>query len=285
MSVRSRYPRLQPCDLGNPHRYVCTVLVRVCTGPSYGYRRGYNHVVPQKNPTGWPSEAELVAAHKRAEAIVDAMHAGEDPAPLRHPLAGPFFRYSRHDPPFALQFARSPNGKLICTGLLIGWQIDAIGDASKVPAEKRTELTARALRRIKLPEVLKNLEPLSKDEEAGGPRSRKRSSVKEFDDVTPLPNWLDQNVPIRHPGPKGHTDEHYKMVVELYRTALIAEPKAPMKWLAKQLGKSEMTAYRWLDEAAERGFLPKRQKVARSPRLPTNKPRQLNQPPKRKGSR
>jgi hypothetical protein len=57
------------------------------------------------------------------------------------------------------------------------------------------------------------------------------------------------------------------------------------QYLAKRLGKSDMTAYRLLDKAAERGFLPERQKVPRSPRLPTNKPRQPKQSPKRKGSR
>ena len=149
-------------------------------------------------------------------------------------------------------------------------------------------MTAGALRRIKLPEILKNLEPMTEDEEAGGPRSRRRSSAKELDDVTPIPKWLEKNVPILHPGPKGHSDEHYKMVAELVRTALIVEPKSPNKWLAKQLGKSEMTASRWRDGAIERGFLPElsvRPKVARSPRLP-NKPKQPKESPrKRKGSR
>jgi hypothetical protein len=222
----------------------------------YGYKSGYSSAMARKQPPGWPSEAEQVAANERATATVDAM-ASEDPAPLPHPLTGPFVRLGQHDPPVALQLGLDPEGRLICTGLLVGWQLDAIGDASKVPMSDRTELTARALRRVKLPPILSDL----------GPHS-----------VAPLPNWLHQTIPVvRHPGPKGHSNEHYKMVAELHRTALVTQPASPMKWLAKQLGCADATAYRWLDEAAVRGFLPQRKKIRRGGRPaggPPPKPRQ-----------
>lgn len=237
---------------------MCTEDESPCTWLPYGYRLGYSLAMARKQPRDWPAEADVSA--QRAAAIADA---GRDPAPLRHPLAGPYVRLGRHDPPIALQFGHSPEGRLICTGLLVGWQLNAIGDPTKLPSSQRRELTARALRRIKLPEILSDLDPLSEDEELGGPRKRSRKGTTGAD---PIPPWLLQSLPVvGHPGPKGHPDEHYRMVAQRYETALLVAPRSPMKWLAEQLHCSGATAHRWRDEAARRGFLPSRPRVRRGP--------------------
>ncbi|MGO8873382.1 MAG: hypothetical protein ACLQPH_18660 [Acidimicrobiales bacterium] len=215
-----------------------------------------------KQPKGWPSEAEQAASNERASALWDAMSAGKDPAPLRHPLAGPFVRLGQHDPPAALQIGFSQSGRLICTGLLIGWQLNAIGDASKVPMDKRTELTARAVHGIRLGEILNDLEPLPED--GGSPKRKGKGSTG----AVPVPRWLQQSVPVvrpPHPGAKGYPDSHYQKVAEVYLTALMVAPGSPIKWLSEQFPCSEATAHRWRNEAEKRGFLPERPRARRGP--------------------
>jgi hypothetical protein len=174
-------------------------------------------------------------------------------------------RLAKHDPPVALQIGQSPSGKLICTGLLVGWQLDAIGDASKFPMSERTELTARAVHGIKLGEILDDLALLQED---GGSPKRGRTGTS---GAGPIPDWLHRTIPRpAHPGPKGHTDEWYKHVAETYREALVVAPGSPMKWLQQHLPCSPAQSYRYRDGAVARGFLPT-QPTAR--RGPPDKPR------------
>jgi hypothetical protein len=232
----------------------------------------------KKSPAGWPITAELEEAQKRGGRILDAMTAGH-PAPLRHTLAGPFNRLSQYDPPVALQLGLAPDGRLVCTGLLVGWQLDAIGDATKVPLNERTALTARALRGIKLGEILNELEPLADGVEPFPDRAASPKRYRKFSTgAWPVPNWLHQTVPaVRppHPGPKGYSDEHYKNVADLYKMALAVKPGAPMKYLTELLGlspKNQATAYRWRNEAVARGFLPESEQP-KTRRGPPDKPR------------
>ncbi len=210
-------------------------------------------------------------------ALVDKMTAGP-PAPLRRSsrstgkvvtlLPGPYVRVPHHDPPLVLQIGLSPKGRLICTGLLVGWSEDPTSDSL-------VEVTARAVHEIKLGAILKELEPLPED--GGIPQAGKRKRS----DVSPVPSWLLQSVPtVRppHPGQAGHSDEHFENFANLYKRALVVAPGAPMKWLAEQLDIGDATPYRWRDEAERRGLLPKRDKARRGPT-------RTRRPPTRKGTR
>ena len=129
-------------------------------------------------------------------------------------------------------------------------------------------MTSRDLRKIRLPQVLADLQPLGEDGVA------RRDSP-----ISPVPPELLQTVPVvAHPGRGGHSDEHYRHVATLYATALVAAPHSPMQWLATQLHASPATAYRWRDEAIKRGLLPARETERRG----ATRDRQR---PKRKGSR
>ena len=99
----------------------------------------------------------------------------------------------------------------------------------------------------------------------------------------PLPDWFYQSLPAKRRAPDD--DEYFKDVAHLCKKASLARRDAPMLWLAEQLHCSIATAHRRKKEAIKRGFLPERQPVGHSPRLPTNKPKQPKQLPKRKGSR
>ena len=218
----------------------------------------------------------------RALALIDDLLPTSHPEPLLHPLTGPYERVGGygHGPPMALQLGLSPSGKLICTGLLIGWQLDAPPsvDVRKLPMSERTRVSAREVHEIKLQSILDDLEPVPWlgegdildiiDRLLARPR-------KSNTGAGPLPAWLQQQLPVVRapdPGPEGYDDEHYKMVVVEYKKAL-AEGR-PMKSLARQFGRGEATLYRWLDEAEKRGFLPKRDKGARrGPRLKGSSPK------------
>ena len=222
----------------------------------------------KQQPKGVPSEAEQAASTERALALWGAMSdRKDDPAPLPHPLAGPFVRLGQHDPPVALQIGQSPSGRLICTGLLVGWQINAIGDASKVPKDKRTELTARAVHGIRLGEILNDLELLPED--GGSPKRKGKGSTG----AVPIPHWLLQSVPtVRppHPGAKGYPDSHYQKFAELYRDC--ARSRAEV---TDQMGQRTSTRAPRRPPTAggtkpsSRGFLPKR------PRAPTRSAEQV----------
>ena len=127
---------------------------------------------------------------------------GKTPVQL---LPGPYSVIPHHDPPLVLQIGRAPDGRLICTGLLVGWR------------DKPVEVTARALHQIRLGEILMGLAPLPED--GAAPRGRGKRS-----DLSPIPPWLLQQTPtVRppHPGQAGHTDEHYQNVARLYEEALL----------------------------------------------------------------
>jgi hypothetical protein len=212
-------------------------------------------------PEGWRAA--------QAQAEFDAMQGGP-PAALLHPLAGPFVRVGI-DLPIALQLGVSPEGRLICTGLLVEWQLNAINDPEAIPIEQRRELTARKLRSINLGKILNDLNPQS----FGLPRRAKRAGAM------PLPDWFRNSLHVVGSAEPGSEDEHYRNVAALYQEALLVQPGSPMKWLRAQLHCSEATAYRWRTEAEVRGFLPKRKRVRRGPpESPRKRPT-----PKRKGSR
>jgi hypothetical protein len=196
-----------------------------------------------------PSLTEHEVDHQRLVDLFDRLAKGKPPAPLRRGLEGPMVEIPDHDPPLALQVGLSPGGKLICTGMLIGW--------TENPMSQRIELTTRTMRNIRLGEILRDLAPIP---DGAAPNAKQKRLV------APLPGWLLLHTPDARPsrpGRGGFNDNHYKYVADLYRTACIVAPGAPMKWLAAQLDMSHATAYRWRDEAAARGFLPVRDKVPR----------------------
>jgi len=271
------------------HRHRARILRELCAVRSPGYRLGYSPAMAgerRPKPRGW-SLAEQEKAQRRAIALADKMSVGPSAPlirrhrPVQHPksgraairkggaaptrvvrpehdpsvavyLEGPYAQFLNHDPPVAVQFGLAPNGRLICTGLLVGWLA--------VPPSKRVEVTARAVHEIRLGEILAN---------------------KGTSGESPVPGWLLQTVPMvrpPHPGRAGYPDEHFENVARLYKRALVVAPRAPMKWLSEQLHASSATADRWRKGAEDRGFLPERNKVRRGP---TRTRRQ----PKRKGSR
>lgn len=165
-------------------------------------------------------------------AATDRVNAGRKPKALKHELGGEWVPFLDHNPPLVLQIGLSTDGRLVCTGLLIGWQL---GDSEPV------EIKARDVHAIKLGALLNGL---------------------------PLPGFVAASAPTfraPHPGRAGHFDDHYRMVADLYRSARISSPASPMQRLAADLRVGMATAYRWRDEAARRGFLEPRQQTRRGP--------------------
>lgn len=141
-------------------------------------------------------------------------------------LLGPYVNITEGPLPVSVQVARR-DGRLVCTGLLVGWAVP--------PAE----VTAGSLRRIRLGQILATLDRLTA---AGEP-------LEELaEDAAALAEW-------KHPGPAGHDDEHYQNVARLYREAVRRSPRSPVRWLARQMHASPATVHRWLAGARDRGFL------------------------------
>ncbi len=136
--------------------------------------------------------------------------------------------------PVFLRITRSEAGKLICTALLIG-------DDGRSPFPARP-ITAAILRTIPLPELLAAALDSADFPDSYG------ASIRAY--LAGLPT-----IAASHPGPRGHSDNHFRDVATAYRAALVSAPRAPTKWLAQQMHVSLPTARRWVQRARDRGFL------------------------------
>jgi hypothetical protein len=173
------------------------------------------------------------------------------PAALEQDLEGPCFKLLGGDLPLAFQVGTAADGRLVCTGLLIGWN------------EPRAEVTARALRNIRLGEILGDLVPMG----ARAPTAKGRKAARAL--VTDAPRAR-----TRRPGPAGHPREHYEQVAKLYKEA--GKRRAPVKWVAEQMDASPATVHRWLQKCREDGLLARTQRrgpsTARTAKTTRRKP-------------
>jgi hypothetical protein len=164
---------------------------------------------------GTPEQAD--AAHRRETAA----RSGQPPLPRR----------------VLMRIAKAPDGRLICTGLVLG----AFDD---------DEITARTYRRLPLIEFLT---------EAARWSERQPDLARQVFGGE-LPRRGGARV---RPGPKGHDDKHFKLVAGLYRRALLSRPRAPVQMLLELINEgrepggewSEATVRRWLQRARDKGFL------------------------------
>jgi hypothetical protein len=151
--------------------------------------------------------------------------------------------------PVAMAVGRSPDGRLICTGLLIAnLDFPAIYDpppgAPEWYGSQRVEVTARSLREVPLSALLGSIEALRDDPKG---RAFYRQVFRLADNLPALPR--------RRPGRKGYDCAHFERVAEAYRAALVYAPHKPIKVLAPQLHASEATVRRWVQRARDMGLL------------------------------
>jgi hypothetical protein len=133
--------------------------------------------------------------------------------------------------------ALTKEGRVVCTGLILGGHHRREG-APDVPPE----VTARALRRVPLPQILALV-------------SQDPSVLRQWREMEIL--GVDVHPTVR-PGPKDHSPEHYARVIAAYRQAVAEAPSSPVKRLAEMWqtpeGKPtpEPTIRRWLRVAREK---------------------------------
>jgi hypothetical protein len=159
------------------------------------------------------------------------------------------FRDDRLPFPVAMALGRSPDGRLICTGLYIGnldlgADYDPPPDAPEWYGSERVEVTSRSLRELPLTALLGSVEALRDDPEG---RAFFREVFRLADDLGALPR--------RRPGRRGYDREFFEQVAAEYRAVLALEPRAPVKALAKQRQQSEATVRRWVQRARDMGLL------------------------------
>jgi len=135
----------------------------------------------------------------------------------------PWWRWEGTDTPsfsVCLRIGRV-QGRLACTGL----HLEAAQDG---------ELTARDLRELHLPDLLTRF-AWSRDRVEARPATRLERPG--------------------HPGPRGHSREHFEQVAALYREALEADPYRPVAWMRGRLDASPATLRRWIQRARDMGLL------------------------------
>lgn len=156
------------------------------------------------------------------------------------------FSNARQDPdappPIALAISESADGRLVCTGLIIG-----LNEAYSTPAGAGTfgepmEVTSRDLRAIPVAELIGR----AVHNAPAHHQAAKRLALGRAPQLEAV---------RRAPGPKGHPDEHFQWIADEYRRALAARPKAPVAWLTEELGVDRSTITRWLQRARDKGYL------------------------------
>jgi len=179
---------------------------------------------PPRQPPGWPpvSPREQEEAQRRLMGLM----AGQEQPGYTIELEGPCLRLTGPGVPVPLvmQLARAEDGRLICTGLVIGG------------GDPRVEVTTRALHAIKLGELRDSLAGLLRH------------------DRMPM-------VQPRRPGPQGRPDEHYEQLARWYLDeALVLAPRSPIKWLVENHyeGTDPATIHRWLQRARDKKLIPRR---------------------------
>lgn len=119
-------------------------------------------------------------------------------------------------------FATTEDGRRVCSGLLVS-------------PGANTEIVSSLLRAIRLG-ALVTLDSLFLS--AG--------TVKDAKPYSPAKT---------RPGPAGYPLEHFVLVADAYRNAVITHPKTPLRALARQLNRSEPTVHRWLQRCRREGLL------------------------------
>jgi len=147
---------------------------------------------------------------------------GQTQAALRHVNASEWVGVDTGGPAgrVLLRLGLSRQGRLVCSGLIVGTAEPLWGDPPEIGEVTRSATSGHP---------------------ACGRPLRER--------VTSYPG------PQARPGPKGHPSEHYERVAVAYREALVAHPRAPMKALAEQLHYSDATVRRWVQRARDKGLL------------------------------
>lgn len=131
----------------------------------------------------------------------------------------------------AICLGEADDGRLVATGLLID-------------PGKNLEVTSRLLRDVRLGELVSTaaVSPF--------PIGRVKHSTR-------------RRVRKARPGPAGHPDEFYARVADAYRRAIRMHPRTPVIALMDELGVSEATTHRYLQECRRRGLLDQRARRSR----------------------
>lgn len=136
----------------------------------------------------------------------------------------PWYGFEMSDRPhgIAVCIGEADDGRLVVTGLLID-------------PRKNVEVTSRLLREIPLGAIIHRAS-------TGPPVERPPGSMR-------------YRIGKPRPGPTGLPVKHFQRVADLYRLALRAHPRTPVRRLMAQMGISESTAHRYLERCRELGLL------------------------------
>lgn len=145
--------------------------------------------------------------------------------------------------PVLIRLDRADDGRLICTGLVIGahW-------GSSRRSRTNVELTSRSLRGVRVAELVSQVQ-------AGLKRG-------EWDAIARMIYGTigDLAEPVKglrrtRPGPQGHPRTHFQAVAATYRQVIAEGHRAPFRELTARLHVSEATARRWVQRARDMGLL------------------------------
>lgn len=143
--------------------------------------------------------------------------------------------------PVLVRLAKGEDGRLVCTGLILGaqtnvWPRPDLGDEHLTPER---EVTARSLRAVPLGAIVSRLTATS---HLPGDN---------------LANTLPPDLPLPklRPGPKGHPRQHFEDMAARYRRALVTNPRRPVKAVSEETGYPEATVRRHLQRARDMGLL------------------------------
>ena len=126
----------------------------------------------------------------------------------------------------------TPGGRLVCLGLRV---------------ESDSPISARDLRKIKLPEILN--------------AAARSAAMDDPEFSSALLGYQPQGALLRpraHPGRRGYSREHFEEqeLARIYADALRRDPRRPARYVAGALYITEHTARRWIKRAQALGVIP-----------------------------
>jgi hypothetical protein len=176
------------------------------------------------------------SAQKRVWNVVPRVLDDEDQSDLWLVEEARWWRVSETPPlPFELRVRiGQAGGRLVCTGLRV--------DTGEGP---ETEITARALREIQLPEILRQF----------GERWYEDPAFARALGIDPPQATTRPASQQARLGRRPYGREHFEHIAALYRDAIIAAPDNPYAYIKDREFRSLPTIRRWVQRARDMGLL------------------------------
>jgi len=165
--------------------------------------------------------------------------------------------------PVAVRLGHDEDGRVVCTGLLAGFDVEGVSTTRYVAAHMVTSfenlgddpeqvITTRDLRTIRLGEIV----------DAAARDLWVRARIAAIDELAPSPLPRLRKPTQARPGRRGHDPAFYERFSAIYLLEAGRSSRSPVGALAKRYDVSGAAIYRWITRARELGYLNEKENLS-----------------------